>query len=361
MILAGGGTGGHIYPGIAIAQSLQSLAEQEGEEICVHFVGAYGGLEEKIVPREGYPLHLLRVGKLNYRGGWGSKLRTLLGLPKVFIQSMTLLLKLRPVAVLGLGGYASGPFVLVASFLRFKTFLWEPNAFPGLTNRILSLFVKKCFVVFQGATQALKARRVEKVGLPVRRQIAEISLPEELPSLEPLRVLVFGGSQGSVKINEAILSACEKIQAENLSIEIKHQVGVRNFKEIQKSYGERFSFVQVLEYIHDMPSALQWADVVICRGGASTMAELMAAGRPAIVIPLPTASDDHQRKNAEELVRAGAGEMILQKDLTGQILVEKIEKFSQSPSKRWQMGKNAKQMYVPRAARYMAEQLLGNS
>ncbi len=357
IVIAGGGTGGHIYPGVAIARSLE---DRSNKEIKIHFVGAYGGLEERILPQEGFDLHLLKVGKLNHSGGLWSKTKTLFFLPVAFCKSIYLICILKPVAVLGVGGYASGPFVLMASLLGRRTFLWEPNAFPGLTNRILSFFVRRSFVVFDKAAEYLKTRRVERVGLPVRREIELVSKMKDkvMEENKALKILVFGGSQGATIINEVVYEVCSELALKNIEVSLIHQTGQRNFVKMKAVYAEKFSFVNVRSYLHDMSECLEWADLVICRGGASTMAELMAAGRPAVIIPLPTAADDHQRKNAQELVNQQAAEMILQKDLTGKILVEKIEFFVQNPSLLKKMGESAREMYIPEAALKIADKLL---
>ena len=356
IVIAGGGTGGHIYPAIAIAKALQ----ENSDDVCVHFVGAQGGLEEQIIPKEGFKLTLLKVGKLNYAGRWGSKLKTFLNLPMALIKSAYLVLKIKPAVVLGVGGYASGPFVLVSAFLGKKTFIWEPNAVPGMTNRILSRFVTGCFVVFQEVITHLKTKSIKKVGLPVRKQIEEISAVN--PQVEKgLKVLVFGGSQGSEAINKSVFEVCELLKNTSVPVQICHQIGKKNYEKIKEEHTKNFSFVEVKDYINDMPQRLEWASLVICRAGASTIAELMAAGRASILIPLPHAANNHQKKNAEQMVKHHAAEMITQENLSGQILFEKIKNLSQNSQQLIDMGNQARRLHEPKAAEKIARELLGIS
>lgn len=354
IIIAGGGTGGHIYPGIAIARAVKA----QHEDFQVHFVGTAAGLENKIVPREGFPLHLIQVGKLNHGGGVLSKLKTLFGMPKAFIQSIALLIELKPQAVLGVGGYASGPFVLMASLMGFRTAIWEPNAFPGMTNRWLSRVVRKSFVVFEEAAQFLHSQNISQVGIPIRKEVEALAGTEPSASAEEFRILVFGGSQGARPINRTVREAVKKGGAWLQHTRVVHQTGSADFAETAKAY-EGLGHVQAFEYLYDMEKQYAWADLIICRSGASTVAEVAACGKPAIFIPLPTAADDHQRKNAETLANSHAATLILQKDLTPESLIQKIEELKNGSQQRQEMRKNLTKFYKPQAAAKMAELLLG--
>lgn len=366
VVIAGGGTGGHIYPGIAIARAIKI----QHPDYEVHFVGTSTGLENKIVPREGFPLHHISIGKLNHAGGMKSKILTVLGMPKAFIQSIALLMELKPQAVLGVGGYASGPFVLVASLLGFRTAIWEPNAFPGMTNRWLSRFVGKSFVVFEEAAKFLKSEAISQVGLPIRKEVEALAgkdfvkgTPQEASAdigkaTPEFHILVVGGSQGARSINRAVQDAVLKGGAWLNNTRIVHQTGPLDFPTIAEVYNGH-SQVEHHEYLHQMEKYYEWADLIICRAGASTVAEISACGKPAIFIPLPSAADDHQRKNAEILVEQKAALMILQKDLTPDSLIEKVEYLKKDSQVRGEMRRNLARFYKPLAAEKMAELLLG--
>lgn len=350
-VIAGGGTGGHIYPGVAIAKALSKI----DPDMEVHFVGSPQGLETKIVPREGFKLHLIRVGKLNHSGGLTSKLKTFLMLPYAFLQSASLLWSLKPEVVLGVGGYASGPFVLTASLLGFKTAIWEPNAYPGMTNRWLSRFVDCCYVVFAHAKSHLRSDKTETVGLPVREALEQVV---SAPPHAEFRVLVFGGSQGARAINEAVASAVELNGDWLNNLHLIHQTGPLDYARVKEIYGKSKQHIEVHEYLHNMPEMYAWADVVICRAGASTVAEIAAVGKPALFIPLPTAADNHQQKNAEVLVNGGGGLILLQKDLSPDSFIRAITKLRESPEIRNEMAHKAREFYTPQAALKTAQSLL---
>ncbi|HRO68116.1 MAG TPA: undecaprenyldiphospho-muramoylpentapeptide beta-N-acetylglucosaminyltransferase [Pseudobdellovibrionaceae bacterium] len=351
VIIAGGGTGGHIYPGIAIARALQ----ERDPDLEIHFVGTPSGLENKIVPKEGFPLHLMAIGKLNTGGGIAGKLKTLFGLPKAMVQSAALLMELKPEAVLGVGGYASGPFVLMASLLGFKAAIWEPNAKPGLTNRWLSRFVRRSFVVFEDAVRELKSKKIISVGLPVRAEVEKVS---DRPADDAeFHVLIFGGSQGARSINHAVRDLLKLEPSWRKDIRFVHQTGSADFKIISDSY-QGLSGVDVFEFLHDMDRRYLWADMVICRSGASTVAELAAVRRPAVLIPLPSAADDHQRKNAESLVQRDAALMVPQNELTPERLKDEILRLKNDSQKRLSMRENLRNFHKPKAAHKIAELIL---
>lgn len=353
VVIAGGGTGGHIYPGIAIARAIKA----QHPDYEIHFVGTSAGLENKIVPREGFPLHHINIGKLNHAGGFKSKIWTLLGIPRAFVQSIALLMELKPQAVLGVGGYASGPFVLVASLMGFRTAIWEPNAYPGMTNRWLSRVVGKSFVVFEEAAKFLRSQAISQVGLPIRKEVEALARKETSKNTQEFHILVFGGSQGARSINTAVKDAVLKGGEWLQNTLILHQTGTYDFETISKAY-QGVKQVDVQEYLYQMEKSYEWADLIICRAGASTVAEVAACGKPAIFIPLPTAADDHQRKNAESLHVQKAAEMILQKDLTPEFLIHKIEELKKNTQVREEMRKNLAKFYKPQAAEKMAELLL---
>jgi UDP-N-acetylglucosamine--N-acetylmuramyl-(pentapeptide) pyrophosphoryl-undecaprenol N-acetylglucosamine transferase len=355
IVIAGGGTGGHIYPGVAIAKAIQLKSNFE-----VHFVGATGGLEEKIIPRENFPLHLISIGKLHSSVGIKVRLMTLLKIPLAFVQAVRLVMKLKPKAVLGVGGYASGPMLAVSRLFGIPTKIWEPNAHPGLANRILSRWVGECLVVFAEARNLLAAKNITRVGLPVRDTMRVVARP--LLQGRRFRVLVFGGSQGSVVLNNAIFDMVDLNPSLLDKIEFVHQAGRTDFSRAQARVAQIFVLkaeakYTCLAYFHDMDAQYQWADLVICRSGASTVAEICACQKAALFIPLPSAADDHQRKNAEVLVQSGAAEMILQKDLTPARLYEVLISIVNQPDRLAQLERKSGQFHSPGAAEKIAERL----
>lgn len=354
VVIAGGGTGGHIYPAIAIARALK----RQQPDLEVHFVGTPAGLETRIVPKEGFPLHLMKIGKLNTGGGFVGKLRTLFGIPRSLLQSAALLMELKPDAVLGVGGYASGPFVLMAALLGFRSAIWEPNAKPGLTNRWLSRYVRRSFVVFDEAARELKSRAIVPVGLPVRAEMEDMAERPPDSAGGEFNVLVFGGSQGARALNEVMKKAVLSGTEWRRGIRLVHQTGKYDFDDVRKAY-EGVEGVEALEYLHDMDQRYLWADLVICRAGASTVAELAAARKPAILVPLPWAADDHQRKNAESLVSQGAAVLVPQVELTPERLIQEIQDLKRDSQRRTEMRERLGQFHKPRAAERIAELLLG--
>jgi UDP-N-acetylglucosamine--N-acetylmuramyl-(pentapeptide) pyrophosphoryl-undecaprenol N-acetylglucosamine transferase len=355
ILIAAGGTGGHIYPGLAIASALKHT----DPEIQVEFVGTIHGLENRIVPAQGYKVHHLSIGRLNSNVPLAERLKTLALLPWSLVQSLRLLRRVRPDLVIGVGGHASGPLLLMASLLGCRTAIWEPNAMPGLANRWLSRFVDGCWVVFDEAKPRLKSSRFHSAGMPVRREIEELAEktpPAQAPS-GPFRVLVFGGSQGARGINRAVL---EMVQAANENwlkqVAIVHQTGRVEFAAIKEAYGSRP--VDVREYLYDMGEQYAKADLVVCRAGMGTISELAACAKPAILIPFPFASDDHQRKNAESLMNQGAALMILQKDLTSDGLKRAIDDLRAHPERLREMGEKIRRFHRPRAAETLAKEFL---
>ena len=361
-MIAGGGTGGHIYPGIAIAKSLV----RQDPNVEVHFVGTSSGLEAKIIPREGFPLHLIAGGKLNFSGNPLGKIKTLIKLPIGFIQSFILLLKYRPVAVLGVGGYASGPFVLIAAILGFSTSIWEANVHPGMANRYLSKWVKKCFLVFEESKKYLASKNNFVFGIPVREEMeSSIAQSAQAPVVktqsQDFHLLHYGGSQGSRAIGRTLSAAILENGPWMKDLVVVHQTGSTDHKDFLERYKDIATSgkIEIQEFIFDMKKYYQWADLVLCRGGASTLNEIAAFGLPAIIVPLP-AADAHQEHNARVLVEAGAARMILQKDLTVERLKAEIDLLRNAPEQRAQLKQNVRKFYRPQAAEQIAKELLQN-
>jgi len=353
IIIAGGGTGGHLYPGLAIARAIQKLDPQ----VEIHFVGTAGGLETKIIPKEKFPLHLIAGGKLNFSGNPLLKLKTLLKLPVGIFQSILLILKLRPTFVLGVGGYASGPFLLAASLLGKQTAIWEPNVYPGMANRWLARFVKRCFLVFEESRKLLPHPNAQVFGMPVRAEM-ETSTAEASPRKDSdFHLLHFGGSQGSRAIGRAVCAAIQKGGEWTQSLKVVHQTGSLDHKDFLERYKGFEGIVDIHEFIYNMPDYYKWADLVVCRGGASTLNELAAFGLPAIIVPLP-AADGHQEHNAQMLVQGQAARMIVQTELTPERLIEEIQILRKDPATRELMRQNLKKFHRPRAAEAIAKAIL---
>lgn len=349
IVIAGGGTGGHVYPALAIASAIKA----KNENVRIHFVGTEKGIESRLVPQSGYKLHCLPVAGLKNTSIL-SRVKALLLIPVAVMKSFGLLMRLKPAAVLGVGGYASGPFVMAASLSGFKTAVWEPNAYPGLTNRILARFVRSAYVVFEHAAKIFGGRNVTLVGMPIRKGIAPFSRPAH----QTLRVLVFGGSQGARGINTVVSDAVVRGGPWLNGVELVHQTGRHDIDWVQEKYKNAPSNVTVLAYLDDMEKRYQWADVVICRAGASTVAELAAAQKCSVLIPFPFAADQHQQKNAESLVAKDAAQMVLQKDFTVEKFVAILEAFKAEPAKIAGYERNIAQFHKPEGAEFIAQQLL---
>jgi UDP-N-acetylglucosamine--N-acetylmuramyl-(pentapeptide) pyrophosphoryl-undecaprenol N-acetylglucosamine transferase len=354
-VIAGGGTGGHLFPAMAVAQSLKAL--EPNSEII--FVGTAAGLEAKYVPAAGYQLYLLPVGKLNLKGQWLEKIKTLIRLPMAFLRSAQILIRHSPDAVLGVGGYASGPFVLMASLMGYHTALWEPNALPGLTNRWLARFVDRCFVVFDEAQKHLQSKTTLRLGIPLRAEIEERAQKSEgevsrQSAGEPFKIFCFGGSQGSRVINNALFEVLMGLPKGQFKV--IHQIGSTDWKIFESKYGSHLDWITPVKFVDDMAEKYQWADLVISRAGASTVAELAAFQKASILIPLPGA-DAHQEKNAQSIQDSNAGVCILQKELTVDRLKAEILKLQSSSELRKQMSSNIKSFYEPNASQRIASAL----
>ena len=344
VLIAAGGTGGHIYPGIAVAKEI--MRRDETSE--VHFVGTARGLETKIVPENGFQLSLINSAGLKSVGFWG-KIKGLAILPKSFLEARALIKDFKPDVVVGAGGYVSGPVLLMASLMRVPTLVMDSNALPGFTNRRLAPFVKKAALTFEEALPFFGKKGIV-TGNPVRREFFDI---EPKTRGEKINLLIFGGSQGARVINNTVIDALTILPQDKLNI--THQTGESDFEKIRELYARSgWGNAEIRPYISNMVGEFAETDLIICRAGATTCAELAAAGKAAIMIPLPTAADDHQRKNAEALEAAGAAKMILQKDLNGESLANEIINLINSPDKIGEMEASAKKLARKDAAEVAA-------
>lgn len=360
VLIAAGGTGGHIYPGIAVAKEI--LRRDPDSE--VRFVGTAKGLENKLVPPAGFELSIIDSAGLKNVGPV-ARARGLLVLPKSFLAARTLITAFRPDVVIGAGGYVSGPVLLTAALLKLPTVVMESNALPGWTNRVLARFVDKAAVSFDAALPFFRGKAVV-TGNPVRREFFEI--PErdfDAGGGGQLSLLVFGGSQGAHAINEAMIAALPALSDLKNVLRIMHQTGEADFETAEASYiaAGWTGRATVTKYIDNMVAAFGAVDLVVCRAGATTTAELIAAGKASIMIPFPFAADDHQRKNAEALQYAGAARMILQQDLSGDALAQEITALIREPDRITAMQQAARKLARGDAAAAvvdMVEELVSN-
>ncbi len=335
VLIAAGGTGGHIYPGIAVAKEI--LKRDSDSEIL--FVGTSRGLENKIVPENGFELSLINSAGLKNVGLIG-KLKGLFILPQSFLEARAIIKSFKPDVVVGAGGYVSGPVLLMASLMRVPTLVMDSNALPGFTNRRLAPFITKAALTFEEALPYFGKKGIV-TGNPVRKEFFEI-VPR--PRGEKINLLIFGGSQGARTINNAMVEALKDLSHDRLNI--THQTGEGDFETIKELYNRAGwgDVAEVKPYISNMVEEFAKCDLIICRAGATSCAEIAAAGRAALLIPLPTAADDHQRKNAEALEKAGAARMILQKDLSAKTLSQAINDLINSPEKLSAMETAAKKL-----------------
>ena len=355
ILIAAGGTGGHIYPGVAVAKEI--MRRNSASEVL--FVGTTRGLETKIVPENGFQLSLINsVGLKNV--GFAGKLKGLSILPQSFLEARKLLREFKPDVVVGAGGYVSGPIVLMASFMRIPTLVMDSNALPGFTNRRLARFIDKAALTFDEALPFFGSKGVV-TGNPVRGEFFDIET--KLRGSETC-VLIFGGSQGARAINNAMTDAlAHLIKKAKEGLHITHQTGEGDFVKIRELYDRSgFQDADVRPFISDMFHAFEKADLVICRAGATTCAELAAAGKASIMIPLPTAADDHQRRNAEAFEKAGAARVLLQRDLSGESLAKEINDLIGNSATIEEMEKSAKRLGRKDAAKVtvdLIEELAG--
>jgi UDP-N-acetylglucosamine--N-acetylmuramyl-(pentapeptide) pyrophosphoryl-undecaprenol N-acetylglucosamine transferase len=375
VLIAGGGTGGHVIPGLAIARELR---DQHGDE-CL-FVGTPRGMETRLVPQAGFPLELIQVGQLK-NVSILTRLKTLADLPRSVLHCLALIRRWKPNAVLSVGGYASGPAAAAALLLRIPVIAFEPNLVAGFANKRIAPFVAGAAVQFEQTAHAF--RHGEVTGVPIRREFFDIPPLVDLvvdpgpvdpalvdpglqsgekPSLQQ-NLLIFGGSQGARALNQAVIAALPILAARLPNLRIVHQTGPRDLDSTRAAYSAltpdtRLATSEVLEFIDDMPRRFAEAQVVLCRSGASTVAEIAAAGRPAIFIPLPTAADDHQTKNAEALVAAGAAELLPQSKLTPQSLADTLLQLFSNPDRLRTMGAHARSLARPGAAHRIAEMVV---
>ncbi len=352
VVIAGGGTGGHLYPGIAVAREL--LRRHPDAQIT--FAGTARGIEARVIPREGFELDTLR--SVGLKGASPvARLRGLLLIPLSGLDAWSILSRRAPNLVIGVGGYSSGPVVAMAIVRRIPTLLLEQNAVPGLTNRLLAPAVSAAAVTFE-STAAYFGRRAIVAGNPVRAEFVSESAAPGVRDPGPPRVLIFGGSQGAHAINLAMVEAAPQLAAYRGGMAITHQTGERDLELVRDGYRRAGLEARVEPFLFTMDREIKSADLVVCRAGATTIAELTAAGRAAVLVPLPTAADDHQRKNAEVLAQAGAAEVMEQRNLGGATLADRIVQLVDNPARLNAMAAAARAMGRPDAAGVIADKAL---
>jgi UDP-N-acetylglucosamine--N-acetylmuramyl-(pentapeptide) pyrophosphoryl-undecaprenol N-acetylglucosamine transferase len=345
-ILAGGGTGGHVIPALAIANELK---KSYGAEVL--FIGTARGIENRLVPAAGYPLRLVRVGQLK-NVSLITRAKTALDLPRAVWDAGRMLDEFGPDVVIGVGGYASGPAMLAAVVKHIPTLAFEPNVVPGFANRVVARFVSGGAVHFEETAKYF--RHAEVTGVPVRQAFFEIPVLINQKRGGTPTLLVFGGSQGAHAINEAMIRCLPELLRQAPGIHIIHQTGERDYNDALVAYRAFGESAEVFKFIEDMPAAFARADLVVCRSGASTVAEITAAGKPAIFVPFPRAADDHQRVNAEALARVGAAVVVEESKLEGVWLAETIAALLGDPRRLQAMSAAARELAHPDAARDIA-------
>lgn len=349
LVIAGGGTGGHIYPAIAIAR--EYLARDAQRKVV--FVGTEYGLEKTLVPAAGFPLEFLSVGGLKGKS-FAETVRNVLRLPMAFVGAWRILTRHRPAAVLGVGGYASGPALAVAALRGIPTLIHEQNAFPGLTNRILARIVSRVAVAFPEAIPRMHREGVV-TGNPVRREFFETA--PGLPAAGARRrLLVFGGSQGSRILNDAMSSALLFLSKLKGKLEIVHQTGPAELEKVRAAYrASAFDDARVVAYLDPMAAEMAAADLVVSRAGAMTIGELCAVGRAAVLVPFAQATNNHQEVNARVVERAGGAVVITESELKPERLAAAIASILEEPGRTRQMGDAARALAAPDASRNVVD------
>jgi len=342
LLIAGGGTGGHVFPAIAIAREWLS----RGKEREVVLVGTERGIEMKLVPQAGLPLETLRVAGLKGKDG-ATLLKNLAMLAPAMLDARRVLQKHKPFAAFGVGGYASGPMLLAAWLGRVPNVIFEPNAEPGFTNKVLARISARIATGYEFTARAW-GKKAMVTGCPVRPEFFSIAprKPEK-----PFRLLITGGSQGALPINRAFVDAMDRLAARKNELSIVHQTGERDYNAVRTAYARREIIAEVVPFLTNMAERFAWADVIVCRAGAITAAEVAAAGRAAIFIPFGRATDSHQLRNAQEMSRAGAGRLISETELTPEKLTSEIFSLLDQPKEIEKLSTAARGLARPHAAR----------
>jgi len=342
LLIAGGGTGGHVFPAIAVAQEWLS----RGNEREVVLVGTQRGIEMKLVPQAGLPLETLRVAGLKGKGG-ATLIKNVAMLGPAMLDARRVLRKHKPVAAFGVGGYAAGPMMLSTWLARVPNIIFEPNAEPGLTNKLLAKLSKRVAVGYEISTLRW-GKKAALTGCPVRAEFFSIA---SRPLEKPVHLLITGGSQGALPINRTFVDAMDRLATRKNELAIVHQTGERDYNAVRTAYARREINAEVVPFLTNMAGRFAWADIIVCRGGAITAAEVAAAGRAAIFIPFGAATDSHQLRNAQEMQRAGAGRLITENELTAERLTGEIFSLLDQPEQIEKQARAARALARPAATR----------
>lgn len=350
-VMAGGGTGGHVFPALAVARVLRDRGQQP------LFIGTRAGMESRLVPEAGFEIDFIEIGGFN-RVGAMQKLRTALKIPGAIAASRSMLKRLRTAAVFSMGGYVAGPVMLAAITLGIPLVIMEPNAIPGIANRKVSRRVYRALLGFEAARSWFPADRSEVTGLPVRPEFFQVTAPTN----DKFTVLITGGSRGARTLNRASRESWpllrEASRESGAPIQLVHQTGANEHETLAKEFANAGVEGQVVPFIANMAEAYAQADLVVARAGAGAVNEIAAAGMPSVLVPLPFAADDHQRLNAEALVNAGAARMILDKEMNGERLFREVNELRSQPDTLQQMRTRVRQFAKPGAAERAADVLL---
>ena len=359
MIIAGGGTGGHLFPGIAVAEEF--LSRNPANEVL--FVGTERGIEARAVPAAGYHLEIISAAGIRGKGTF-SQAKGAVMMFYGYAQSRKILKKFRPDLVLGVGGYASLPMVLAARGMGIPRFVHEQNAIPGQTNRLLARFATKAFITLEESARYFPADTTMLTGNPLRRQILDMldnvslsSAKDDLRSVDCFRIFVFGGSQGAHAINAAMIEALPLLKKLHCTLIITHQTGEKDCADVTAAYRNAGVEATVTPFISDMAAQYARADLIICRAGATTIAEVTACGKTCLFIPFPHAVDDHQRRNAEALLKKDACFMMLEKELTAGALAGTIRTLVEDPNLVRRTGEAAYNLARLDAAKIIVDEM----
>lgn len=360
LIIAGGGTGGHLFPGIAVAEEF--LRRDPDNQVL--FVGSSQGIEARTIPRLGYPLELISAAGIKGKGSL-AKLKGAALLLYGYAQSREILKNYQPDLVMGVGGYASLPMVMAARGMEIPRCVHEQNALPGMSNKLLAKVANRVFISLKESARFFPAQKTVLTGNPLRRQILdsllspepEVTVPKD--SQRPFTLFVFGGSQGAHALNVAVPEAISQLDQEHKQrLRIVHQTGEKDYHAVCTAYQAAGSAAEVQPFIDNMAAMYRRADLIICRAGATTIAEVTALGKACLFVPFPHATDDHQRKNAEALLKQGACEMMLEQEMKGAALASSVVRLMDDPEKLRQIGENARGLARLDAAQVIVDQML---
>ncbi len=355
LLIAGGGTGGHLFPGIAVAEEFLSRDQQNR----VLFVGTERGIEARLLSGLGYRLETIDVSGIRGKEGF-AQLKSIAMLLYGYSQSRRILKEFRPDLVIGVGGYASGPVVLAARGMQIPRYIHEQNAIPGTTNKLLARIADQVFISLEESRRFMPKDNTLLTGNPLRRQILnQVTIDHAVDKeKDDFQLLIFGGSSGAHAVNMAMIEVLPFLCGCREQLSITHQTGEKDQEEVQRAYQQAGYNAQVVPFIDNMAAAYQQADLVICRAGATTIAEVTACGKTCIFIPYPHAVDDHQRKNAEALLKAGAGYMLLERELSGELLAAQISELLRDRQQLIETGEKARSLARLDAASMIVDEMV---